>query len=77
MTLVFKKSRRFIIVYYIGLYLIYGTVFFYSLVIPNKDNDYFVMRVNSFYKVELLFTATRVAVILRNKINSCRKAYRF
>ena len=26
------------------------------------------MRVNSFYKVELLFTATRVAVILRNKI---------
>lgn len=25
------------------------------------------MRVNSFYKVELLFTATRVAVILRNK----------
>ena len=43
----------------------------------NKDNDYFDMRVNSFYKVELLFTATRVAVILRNKINSCRKAYRF
>ena len=77
MTLVFKKSRRFLIVYYIGLYLIYVTVFFYSLVIPNKDNDYFDMRVNSFYKVELLFTATRVAVILRNKINSCRKAYRF
>ena len=77
MTLVFKKSRRFIIVYYIGLYLIYGTVFFYSLVILNKDNDYFDMGVNSFYKVELLFTATRVAVILRNKINSCRKAYRF
>ena len=56
MTLVFKKSR-FIIVYYIGLYLIYGTVFFYSLVILNKDNDYFDMGVNSFYKVELLFTA--------------------
>ena len=77
MTLVFKKSRRFIIVYYIGLYLIYGTVFFYSLVIPNKDNDYFDMRVNSFYKVELLFTATRVAVILRNDGDCQRNKSRF
>ena len=36
MTLVFKKSRRFIIVYYIGLYLIYGTVFFIRLLFRTK-----------------------------------------
>ena len=55
-----------------NLLIFKGKILYY-----NKYNDYFDMRVNSFYKVELLFTATRVAVILRNKINSCRKAYRF